>query len=426
MTQLHISTQFDSGAIEVVSLADPGDIQLNIRRDNASEFAQWFHFSLQGAAGVAVTLRFLNAGKCAYPKGWEDYRVVASVDRQHWFRINTRYDGQVMSAEITPSAQSIYFAYFEPYSYERHLDLIGVAADSETVEVQHLGQTLDGRDMTLLRLTDAQSATPMAEKKRIWLIARQHPGETMAEWFVEGFLERLLDADDPVARVLLAQCVFYVVPNMNPDGAVRGNLRTNAAGANLNREWQTPSMEKSPEVFLVRQKMMEVGVDLSLDAHGDEGLPYNFCVGTEGNPGYSPRLEALEDANPVTDGEGKPLKTPKTISLTDPAARWTAAPGGPAFYASSTNYLIDLEAGVIVDVEERFGLKPQRLVGRHGLRHSADARLDGGRQGYRATRTGVGQGRANRRHDLESRVRLERTSEREPLSARQAAALRLA
>ena len=28
---------------------------------------------------------------------------------------------------------------------------------------------------------------------------------------------------------------------MNPDGSVRGNLRTNAAGANLNREWMTPS-----------------------------------------------------------------------------------------------------------------------------------------------------------------------------------------
>ena len=41
----------------------------------------------------------------------------------------------------------------------------------------------------------------------------------------------------------------------------------------------------------------------------------------------------------------------KNISLTDPAARWTAAPGGPAFYAYSTNYLIDLDAGIIVDVE---------------------------------------------------------------------------
>lgn len=296
MTQLHISTQFDSGAIEVLSLADPSDIQLNVRRDNASEFAQWFHFCLQGAAGVAATLRFLNAGSCAYPKGWQDYRVVASYDRQHWFRIPTRFDGQVMSAHITPETQSIYFAYFEPYSHERHLDLIGsAAASNNTVAVQHLGQTLDGRDMTLLRVTDSHSAIPMQQKKKVWLIARQHPGEAMAEWFAEGFLKRLLNGDDPVARVLLAQCVFYVVPNMNPDGAVRGNLRTNAAGANLNREWQTPSLEKSPEVFLVRQKMMEVGVDLSLDAHGDEGLPYNFCVGTEGNPGYTPRLEALEN-----------------------------------------------------------------------------------------------------------------------------------
>jgi murein tripeptide amidase MpaA len=295
MTPLHISTSFDSGAIEVLSLADPSDIQLNIRRDNASEFAQWFHFSLQGAAGLAVTLRFLNAGQCAYPKGWEGYRVVASYDRQNWWRVATRFDGQVMSLDIKPETQCIYFAYFEPYSHEQHLDLIAWAALSERVTQERLGSTLDGRDMTLLQITDAQSATPLAQKKKVWLIARQHPGEAMAEWFVEGFLERLLDHADPVGRVLRAKCVFYVVPNMNPDGAVRGNLRTNAAGANLNREWQNPSLEKSPEVLLVRQKMMAVGVDLSLDAHGDESLPYNFVAGTEGNPGYTPRLEALEN-----------------------------------------------------------------------------------------------------------------------------------
>ena len=295
MTPLHISCAFDSGAIEVLSLTDPRDIQLQIRRDNASDFAQWFHFCLQGAAGVAVTLRFLNAGQCAYPKGWRGYRVVASYDRQTWFRIDTRFDGQVMSAELTPTTQCVYFAYFEPYSYERHLDLIGRSATSDRVAVQPLGQTLEGRDMTLLHITDGGSATPWAQRKKIWLIARQHPGETMAEWFVEGFLARLLDGNDPVARVLLAQCVFYVVPNMNPDGAVRGNLRTNAGGANLNREWLNPSLEKSPEVFWVRQTMQAVGVDLCLDAHGDESLPFNFCVGTEGNPGYTPRIEALEN-----------------------------------------------------------------------------------------------------------------------------------
>lgn len=296
MNPIHISSRFDAGAIEVLSLTDPQDIQLHIRRDNASDFAQWFYFCLHGAAGTPVRLNFLNAGQCAYPKGWEGYRVVCSYDHQNWFRLDSDFDGQVLRTAFTPAGNSVYLAYFEPYSHERHLDLIGSAAASEHVTLERLGSTLDGRDMTLLQITSTRSATPLAQKKKVWLIARQHPGETMAEWFVEGFLERLLDEADPTARVLLDQCVFYVVPNMNPDGAVRGNLRTNAVGANLNREWAEPSLERSPEVYGVRQKMLEVGVDLSLDAHGDEGLPYNFVVGTEGIPGWGADIEALEEA----------------------------------------------------------------------------------------------------------------------------------
>lgn len=295
MIELHISSQFDSGSIEVLSLADPTDVQLAVRRDNASDFAQWFHFSLQGASGVPVTLRFLNAASCAYPKGWEGYQAVASYDRQHWFRLDTRFDGQVLTVRITPHKQCVYLAYFEPYSHERHLDLIGSVAASDHVAVQHLGQTADGHDLTLLRITEGSGITPLTPKKKVWLIARQHPGESMAEWFIEGLLERLLDKSDSASRVLLDRCVFYVVPNMNPDGSVRGNLRTNAVGANLNREWLEPSLERSPEVFWVRQKMLDIGVDLSLDIHGDEGLPYTFCVGTEGTPSYTPQRRALEN-----------------------------------------------------------------------------------------------------------------------------------
>ena len=296
MAQLHISTQFDSGAIEVVSLQDHRDIELNIRKDTAAAFAQWFHFALHGAAGLPVTLRFLNAGACAYPDGWEGYRVVASHDRQHWFRIDTQYDGKVMTACVTPETHCIYVAYFEPYSWEQHLDLMGSAAASPHVTLERLGSTVQGRDMTMLRITNAGSTTPDDQKKKVWLIARQHPGETMAEWFVEGFLERLLDGDDSVSRALLERCVFHVVPHMNPDGAVLGNLRTNAAGANLNREWLEPTVARSPEVYWVRQKMMKTGVDLCLDAHGDEGLPYNFVVGSEGNETYTPRQAELEMA----------------------------------------------------------------------------------------------------------------------------------
>jgi murein tripeptide amidase MpaA len=198
------------------------------------------------------------------------------------------------------------------------------------VQSEFLGHTIDGRDMNVLHITDASSAE--TNKKSVWLIARQHPGETMAEWFVEGFLERLLDVDDPVSRVLLAKCVFHIVPNMNPDGSVRGNLRTNAACANLNREWQTPTLARSPEVFLVRQKMLEIGVDLCLDAHGDEGLPYNFVAGSEGNPGYTDKIEALEiafkaawlAASPDFQTEQGYGKTPKGTANPTLATNWIA------------------------------------------------------------------------------------------------------
>jgi len=74
---------------------------------------------------------------------------------------------------------------------------------------------------------------------------------------------------------------------MNPDGSRRGHLRTNAAGINLNREWHAPSMDKSPEVFLVRAAMDKTGVDFAMDVHGDETIPYVFIAGFQGIPNWT-------------------------------------------------------------------------------------------------------------------------------------------
>ena len=272
---IKISHQFDAGAIEIVAANDAQHIDLRLRRDSHAEFAQWFYFRLQGARGEACTLRLLNAGQASYPTGWQDYAAVASYDREHWFRVPTTYDGAVLTISHTPERDSIYYAYFEPYSWERHLQLLGHAENSPRARVLDLGTTQDGHDLNAIQIGDAAAA------KKVWVIARQHPGETMAEWFVEGMVGALLDAANPIARRLLEKAVVYCVPNMNPDGSVRGNLRTNAAGANLNREWMTPSLERSPEVFNVKQKIHQTGCDLFLDVHGDEGLPYVFVAGSE-------------------------------------------------------------------------------------------------------------------------------------------------
>lgn len=288
---MFISTAFDSGNIDVISADSADNIRLRIRKDNQSDFYQWFHFKLFGEIDVEHTLVIENAGGSAYPKGWENYQAMASYDREHWFRVPTAFDGEKLTITHTPEQETVFYAYFVPYSWERHLDLLQVAQQSAWVQQCVLGTTLDGREMNMLIVGE-----PAAHKRNIWITARQHPGETMAEWFVEGLLEHLLDEDEPVSRQLLDKTVFYIVPNMNPDGSVRGHLRTNAAGVNLNREWAAPSLEKSPEVYHVLEEMDAIGVDMYLDVHGDENLPYNFIAGSEGIPSYDERHANLEDS----------------------------------------------------------------------------------------------------------------------------------
>jgi len=286
---IKISSQFDAGAIDVVSVTSAGDIDLNIRKDSHADIIQWFYFRVQGAQAVPLEIRFLNAGKAAYAEGWKGYNAVASYDRESWFRVPTSFDGEIMTIEHAPEHDSIYYAYFEPYSWERHLALLDSAQMHPYAELVDLGSTVEGRDMNMLVIGDQQA------EKKVWVIARQHPGETMAEWFVEGMVEALLDASNPYARQCLQDACFYIVPNMNPDGSVRGNLRTNAAGANLNREWNEPTMERSPEVFVVKNKMKEIGCDLFLDVHGDEGLPYVFVAGSDALPNFSKEQKAAQD-----------------------------------------------------------------------------------------------------------------------------------
>ena len=157
-----------------------------------------------------------------------------------------------------------------------HDALVARIARRPGVEHRQIGETLDGQAIDYLRLGSGT--------KQIWLYGRQHPGESMAEWWMEGALEWLTGE---AAVPLLAAATVHVVPNMNPDGTRRGHLRTNAAGTNLNREWHAPSAEKSPEVLCVRDLMDETGVDFAMDVHGDEAIAANFIAGFEGIPGWT-------------------------------------------------------------------------------------------------------------------------------------------
>lgn len=285
---ISISSAFDSGNIRVLSITDTAAgvrAELEIVTDHQSDFYQWFHFRLANAAGREVELAIVNGAGSAYPDGWPGYAARMSEDRENWFLADTRYADGTLTIRLTPDSNAVWIAYFAPYSMERHHDLIAWAAGQAGVVHRELGLTLDGQPMDLLTLGDGP--------KQVWLYARQHPGETMAQWWMEGALERLCDEEDAVARLLRQKATIHLVPNMNPDGSRRGHLRTNAAGVNLNREWHEPSAERSPEVLLVRNAMDESGVDFAMDVHGDEAIPAVFIAGFDGIPSITERQSGL-------------------------------------------------------------------------------------------------------------------------------------
>lgn len=317
---MDISTDFDGANIDCLQCSDADNIRLRIRPDHNSEHLQWFYFRLTGAKGADCRLVIENGDEVSYRDGFANYRAVVSDGDGSWRRTDTEFDGKQLTIRHRPQTDSTYFAYFAPYTWVQHRRLIDAALSNDQVNYHRLGETLDGRAIELL-----QVGTASANKKTAWIIARQHPGETMAEWWMEGFLEKLLDGDDAVARDALAHYVFYIVPNMNPDGSVRGHLRTNAVGRNLNREWLEPSAEYSPEVYYVRQYMQTTGVDFCLDVHGDEALPYNFIAGAQGTPSWSEKKQQQLDAFQQTlaklnsdfqTAKGYPINAPGQANMT--------------------------------------------------------------------------------------------------------------
>jgi len=283
-----ITSNFDSGNIEIISCTNPANILLEIRKDTGSDFLQWFFFRVTGCKNQILNVSIQNAGEASYPEGFQSYQVRASCDKINWFLVPTTFNGKCLSFEHQPEMNAVFYAYFAPYTYEDHLNYIHQIQFSTLVNYQSLGKTVEDREIDFLTIGEENP-----DKKKIWVIARQHPGESQASFFMEGFINRLIDESDPVSRVLLSIATFYLVPLINPDGVVHGNLRTNVAGLNLNREWGNPDPEKAPEVYHIFKKMTETGVDLNLDIHADEELPYVFVSSIEGIPSYDDRLRNL-------------------------------------------------------------------------------------------------------------------------------------
>ena len=106
------------------------------------------------------------------------------------------------------------------------------------------------------------------QKPIIYVIGRQHSGETPPSFAIEGFINFLL-SNRMEAHSLREQYQFRIIPMVNVDGVISGNYRANVSGSDVNRQWIFPSKTLHPEIYYIKQEIIsnKKNVVFFLDVH---------------------------------------------------------------------------------------------------------------------------------------------------------------
>jgi transposase len=121
------------------------------------------------------------------------------------------------------------------------------------------------------------------------------------------------------------------------------------------------------EGFAVDASLIKADANRQKGLEGEKGLPPEAT-----SRAIDEYLAVLDDA---AFGAATEV-TPKFVSPSDPAARWTGAHGGQAFFAYSTNYLIDTENAIIIDVEATTAIRQAEVIAAKRMLERARNRFD--------------------------------------------------
>ncbi|XP_036433060.1 cytosolic carboxypeptidase-like protein 5 [Colossoma macropomum] len=256
----------------------------------------WFYFSVRGVLpGKLLKINLMNMNKQSklYSQGMAPFVRTLPV-KTRWERVRERPTFEMSESQFILSfvhrvldvkGATTYFAFCYPFSYTDCQDMLlqldqrllssshalGPCSPAESLYYHRelLCYSLDGHRVDLLTVTSCHGmleereprldklfpdhSTPrphrFAGKRVFFLSSRVHPGETPSSFVFNGFLNFILNQDDPRAQTLRRIFVFKLIPMLNPDGVFRGHYRTDSRGVNLNRQYMSPSAELHPSIY---------------------------------------------------------------------------------------------------------------------------------------------------------------------------------
>jgi len=291
----------DAWTIVAPMLDDNGDTTLPV------DFRRWWHFQIDGldpVRGTTLTIEITNAG-------YEDVITpVWSVDGGHSYERIAGVVPRVASGTHTFTIQapvgaaSIRLAKYFPYTPAMHDAFRASLRGRDVAREEVIGRSSEGRDITMLTLTDA--SVPDSGKRRVWIQSAVHPAETPAIFTCEGLVSWFVAGG--AAGAALDELIVNVVLLPNPDGIALGNYRTTARSVNLEVQWAAPYDSDVPEIVALRHTIerfmgtptapAESPICLLLNLHASHGggYPFHFVHEPAYPPtGVIPAVRELED-----------------------------------------------------------------------------------------------------------------------------------
>ena len=335
---LIFESRFESGNLLCAfRTEDENSYQLYLQNDtNTTGYIQWFFFRVSNTKkGRKVNFNIINMLRktCLYNHGlkimtystmeankenlgWhrDCFNIIYYANNLYVYNNNNDKKRNLHSLsfdyEFKYDNDTVYFANCLPYFYSSLMkELNKYELDEEKYPYFHrktLTTTLGGNDLDMFTINSMYDMfkngatsyiTPKSinfeivknryehnknlnksqildERKAVVIIGRQHPGETVGSYVVQGCIDFLMGNSDE-AKKLREIYLFKIVPMMNPDGVLVGNSRTSFAGCDLNRRWGKPNEIIHPEIFHTKQMITKLATQRNLafiiDCHGHFG-----------------------------------------------------------------------------------------------------------------------------------------------------------
>jgi Cytosolic carboxypeptidase N-terminal domain/Zinc carboxypeptidase len=266
---LKVHADFEGGNVAGVEFVAPDHVRVQARTDGSPR-PLWFHFCIEEATTPAVRVDLINADECLGPRlGWRFARPVFSSDGVHWQRVvRTNYVKETeqhgyFDFTVPIVSRHTYVAYCYPCYTTDLLPCLNACAARPDGDVRRLCLSAEGRPVPLVRLGN------LAEPRcGVWVIARQHAGESPASFVAEGLLAWAA-GDDPQAAALRAEAALHVVPLVDVDGVFHGRCGKDREPVDFNRDWCETPTHPQIEALIAQTAAWAAGhpYDLLIDLH---------------------------------------------------------------------------------------------------------------------------------------------------------------